>query len=80
MDPDERKLRAFGAAFYIFPEFRNWVRTRARDLRRQRQDFEIVLVWGRRLFRAGRVPRGNPYFAIKRSDGSLERSPWAVDP
>jgi hypothetical protein len=79
MDPDERKLRAFAAAFYIFPEFSNWVRTRARELRRQGREFEIVLVWGRRLFRAGSVPHGNPYFAIKREDGSVERSPW-VDP
>jgi len=79
MDPDERKLRAFLATFYIFPEFSNWVRTRARELRRQSQGFEIVLVWGRRIFHAGNVPHGTPYFAIKREDGSVECSPWVND-
>ncbi|HKZ73176.1 MAG TPA: hypothetical protein VJ011_03880 [Steroidobacteraceae bacterium] len=76
MDPIERKIRQFLTAFYVFPGFRNWVRTRAKELTREGEDFEIIMVWGRRHFRIGAVPHGDPYFAIKRPDGSLERSPW----
>lgn len=72
----ERKIRAFVAAFFVFPEFRGWVRTRAAELRKEGEQFEIVLVWGRRRFHVGSLPHGNPYFAIERSDGTLERSPW----
>jgi len=75
----EWTLRAFRAAFYIRPGFSNWVRTRARELAREGSPYEIVLVWGGRRFRVGNVPHGDPYFAIQRDDGTLERSPWASD-
>jgi hypothetical protein len=78
MDPIEWKLRRFGAAFYITLGFRNWVRTRARELERAGEPFEIVLVWGRRRFHVGALPHGDPYFAIERADGTLERSRWAL--
>jgi hypothetical protein len=77
LDPIEWKLRCFGAAFYIRPQFRNWVRTRARELERAGERFEIILVWGRRRFRVGALPHGDPYFAIERVDGTVERSRWA---
>lgn len=74
----EWTLRAFRAAFYITPGFANWARTRARELTRDGQSYELVLIWGRREFRIGNVPHGDPYFAIRRgSDGVLERSPYA---
>lgn len=73
----ERKLRELRAAFHVTPTFSNWVRTRARELEREGRSYDVVLVWGRRRFHIGRVPRGDPYFAIELSDGSLERSPWA---
>lgn len=79
MDPIEAKVRRFITAFFIFPEFSNWVRTRARELRRQGRESEIVLVWGRRRFRVGNVPHGKPYFAIEHTDGTIERSPWVDD-
>jgi hypothetical protein len=75
----EWTLRAFRAAFYITPGFANWVRTRARELSREGRAFEIILVWGGRRFRVGNVPHGDPYFAIQREDGTLERSPYASD-
>lgn len=75
MDPVESKIRRFAAAFYVFPQFRNWVRMRARELKKQDEEFEIVLVWGRRRFHVGRLPEGNPHFAIQRSDGTIEQSP-----
>lgn len=75
MDPIEAKIRQFAAAFFVFPEFRNWVRMRARELQKQGETFDIVLVWGRRRFKVGRLPEGNPYFAIERRDGSIESSP-----
>jgi hypothetical protein len=77
LDSIEWKLRRFGAAFFITPQFRNWVRTRARELERAGQPFEIVLVWGRRRFHVGNLPHGDPYFAIERADGQVERSRWA---
>lgn len=73
----ERKLRRFRAAFWLTPEFANWVRTRAYELQRTGAAFDVVLVWGRRRFRVGNVPEGQPYFAIELRDGTLERSPWA---
>jgi hypothetical protein len=76
MDPVESKIRRFAAAFSVIPEFRNWVRTRARELNKQGEEYEIVLVWGRRCFHVGRVPEGNPYFAIRRRDGTIESSPY----
>ena len=79
MDAVEWKLRRFVAAFYAQLEFSNWVRTRARELQKQGQKFEVVLIWGRRRFHVGRVPHGNPYFAIERTDGTVERSPWVED-
>lgn len=75
----EVQLRRFGAALYVTPGFSNWVRQRARELARDGQTFEVVLVWGRRKFRVGNVPHGNAYFAIQRDDGTIERSPWASD-
>jgi hypothetical protein len=76
MDPVESKLRAFAAALFVNPGFRNWVRVRAHELRKQGfDDFEIVLVWGRRTFRIGGIPEGQPYFAIRRRDGTVEQSP-----
>ena len=75
MDPVERKIRDFAAAFYVFPEFRQWVRVRAHELAKRGEPFEVVLIWGRRRFHVGRLPEGNPYFALERGDGSLERSP-----
>lgn len=75
MDPIEKKLRDFGAAFYVSLGFRNWVRTRAREKQLQGVDFEIVLIWGRRRFHVGRLPRSDPYFAIENPDGTLEKSP-----
>jgi hypothetical protein len=71
----ERELRRFRAAFYITPHFANWVRTRAAELGRAGASFQIVMVWGRRRFRIGSVPQGDPYFAIEREDGSIEHSP-----
>jgi hypothetical protein len=77
MDPVESKIRAFAAALFVSPGFRNWVRVRAHELRKQgRDDFEIVLVWGRRTFRVGNIPDEQPYFAIRRPDGTLEQSPY----
>jgi len=78
LDPIEWKLRRFGAAFYITLAFRNWVRTRARELEREGETFEIVLVWGRRRFHVDALPHGDPYFAIERADGTLERSRWSL--
>jgi len=75
MDPTERKLRAFGAAFFVSLGFKNWVRTRAREKQLQGVDFEIVLVWGRRRFRVGNLPTEEPYFALELADGTLEKSP-----
>ena len=75
MDPIEKVLRDFGAAFAIVPGFRNWVRMRARELGKAGEAFEIVMVWGKRRFRLGRLPDADPYFAIERADGTLERSP-----
>ena len=75
MDPVESKIRRFAAAFYVCLEFRNWVRMRAHELRKSGEEFEIVLVWGRRHFHIGKLPEGNPYFAIQRRDGSIESSP-----
>ena len=75
----EWTLRAFRAAFFVSPAFANWVRTRARELAREGRTFEIILVWGGRRFRVGNVPHGEPYFAIQRDDGTVERSPWAGD-
>jgi hypothetical protein len=75
----EWKLRRFRAAFYVTPGFQNWVRTRAYELEREGRKFEIILVWGRRRFRVGKLPHGNPYFAIELDDGTIERSPWVED-
>jgi hypothetical protein len=72
----EWELRAFRAAFWISPGFANWVRTRGRELRKSGEDFEIILCWGRFRFRLANAPDGEPYFAIRRADGTLERSPW----
>jgi hypothetical protein len=77
MDPVEWKLRDFTAAFLVSLGFRNWVRSRARELQRAGEPFDIILVWGRRRFRVGHLPDGDPYFAIERADGSLERSRYA---
>ena len=76
MDPVESKIRRFAAAFFIIPQFRNWVRMRAHELKKQGEEFEIVLVWGRRRFYVGRLPEGNPHFAIQRRDGTIEQSPF----
>lgn len=76
MDPIEKLLRDFGAAFAVVPGFRNWVRCRARELQKAGEAFQIVMVWGKRRFRVGRLPGADPYFAIERADGTLERSPW----
>jgi hypothetical protein len=73
----EMQIRRFRAAFWFEPQFANWVRTRSYELARAGAAFDIVLVWGRRRFRVGSVPHGDPYFAIERADGTLERSPWA---
>lgn len=72
----ERKLRDLRAAFHVTPTFANWVRTRSRELEREGRAHDVVLVWGRRRFHIGKLPEGDPYFAIELSDGSLERSPW----
>lgn len=79
MDPVESKLRRFRAALYVTPWFANWVRTRARELIRAGESFEIVLVWGRRRFRVDAFPLDDPYFALERRDGTLERSPYIKD-
>ena len=78
MDPVERKIRDFRAAFHVTPGFSNWLRTRARELERDGEAFEVVLCWGRRRFRVRALPHGDPYFAIVRADGTIERSPWAM--
>lgn len=75
----ERKLRRFRAAFWLTPQAANWVRTRASELQRQGRTFEIVLVWGRRKFRVGEMPEGDPYFAVELTDGTLERASWVAD-
>jgi len=80
VDPTEKKLRDFAAAFLVSLGFRNWVRTRAREKRLEGVDFEIVLVWGRRRFRVGNLPRDDPYFALELPDGTLERSPFVEAP
>jgi hypothetical protein len=77
MDPIEKLLRDFAVAFHIFPGFRNWVRTRAHELRKEGKPFEIVLIWGKRRFRVGKLPHGNPHFAIEHRDGTIEQSPYA---
>ena len=77
MHPVERAIRRFNATFCVHVGFCNWARTRANELARQGQPFEIVLVWGRRRFRVGNVPDGDPFLAVERADGTLERSPWA---
>jgi hypothetical protein len=74
MDPTERKLRAFRAAFYVQPAFSNWVRRRAYELKGE--EFEILVCWGRLRFCVRTAPRSEPHFAIRRADGSLERPPW----
>lgn len=79
MDPIEKKLRDFAAAFAITLQFRNWVRTRAREKLRRGEEFEIILVWGRRRFRVGHLPKDEPFFAIECADGSVECSRW-VEP
>lgn len=71
------KLRLFRSAFTVTPNFVNWARTRALELRGE--PYELVIVWGRRRFRVGNIPHGEPYFAIVRADGTLERSPWCSD-
>jgi len=76
MDPIESKIRRFAAAFHVIPQFRNWVRMRARELGKEGEEFDIVLVWGRRRFHVGRLPEGNPHFAIERRDGTVESSPY----
>lgn len=73
----ETKIRQFRAAFWLEPGFANWTRTRARELARKGQSFEIVLVWGRRRLRVGQLPEEQPFFALELADGTLERSPWA---
>jgi len=77
VDEIERKLRRFGAAFYVTPQFRNWVRSRGRELERSGEPFEIIMVWGRRRFRVDALPEDDPCFAIERVDGSVELSRWA---
>jgi hypothetical protein len=72
----ERKIRAFRAAFYVEPQFANWVRTRARELAKAGEAFELVMCWGRRRFRVGRLPTSDPFFALERRDGSIECSPY----
>lgn len=76
MDPIEKVIRDFAAAFAVVPGFKNWVRVRAAELRKSGEAFQIVMVWGKRRFRVGRLPGAEPYFAIERADGTLERSPW----
>lgn len=76
MDPIESAIRRFCAAFARFPQFANWLRARARELQKQGEEFEIIMVWGRRRYRVGQLPQGDPYFAIERRDGSIERSPF----
>jgi hypothetical protein len=71
----EWELRRFRAAFYITPGFANWVRTRARELQKAGEDFELVVCWGPLRFRVRTVPGEDPYFAIRRKDGTLERPP-----
>jgi hypothetical protein len=77
MAPIERQLRRFRAAFYITPQFSNWVRSRGYELQRTGEPFEIILLWGRRRFHVGSLPHDDPHFAIERADGSVERSIWA---
>ena len=76
MDPIEKVLRDFAAAFSVVPGFKLWARVRANELRKRGEEFEIIMVWGRRRFRVGRLPGAEPYFAIERADGTVERSPW----
>jgi len=76
MDQIEREIRRFRAAFYVTLQFVNWVRTRGRELRGEGQRFELVLVWGTRRLRIGRLPSSDPYFALELPDGRLERSPY----
>jgi hypothetical protein len=80
-DPEsvEWQLRRFGAAFHVRPGFGMWVRTRGHELKRAGAPFRLVLVWDRRVFHAGNVPHGDPYFAIELADGTIERSPWCDD-
>lgn len=71
----EWELRRFRAAFYITPAFGNWVRTRARELAKMGEEFELVVCWGKFRFRVRTVPGAEPYFAIRRKDGTLELPP-----
>jgi hypothetical protein len=77
MHPVERAIRGFNAVFCVRVGFCNWVRTRGRQLERAGESFTIVLVWGRRRFRLETAPNGDPYLALERADGTLERSPYA---
>jgi hypothetical protein len=72
MDQIEKKLRDFAAAFAVTLEFRNWVRTRAREKLLRGEPFEIVLVWGHQRFRVGHLPDEAPFFAIECPDGTVE--------
>lgn len=81
MDPIERKLRQFRAAFFVTPVFANWVRSRGYELTQAGETFEIIMCWGRRRFRVGtNLPRDEPHFAIERRGGTIERSPWCPKP
>jgi hypothetical protein len=76
MDPIEKVLRDFAAAFAVTLEFRNWARSRAREKLLRGERFEVILVWGRRRFHVGQLPEDDPFFAIECADGTIERSPW----
>jgi hypothetical protein len=82
----ERQIRVFGAGFQR-PAFSNWLRTRTAELKRLKQPFTVLVIWGGLAFTAAgappgfaatRLPRGEPIFAIRRSDGTIERPPWAT--
>jgi hypothetical protein len=75
MDPIERKLRQFRAAFFVTPDFANWARTRGHELTKGGESFEIIMCWGRRRFRVGDLPLDDPHFAIEHG-GTVERSIW----
>lgn len=73
----ELEIRALVAAFYAQPAFVQWARSRARELRALNEAVTVVVEWGPWCVTAEDVPDDEPTFAIRRADGTLERSPWA---
>jgi hypothetical protein len=70
----EQAIRVFGAAFGVQPAGRSWVRARAAELGGA---CVVLVVWGPYRWTVRRVPEGEPVFALRRDDGTIERPPWS---